>query len=314
MTAKKTLRLSAAVNDCFIMAKIGLDKLKSYNEAELKVLLYIAQEGVADPARLASKLSIDHAEADGAVAKLIEEGLLCPSEDKIKKPAKNISSNYDSEDLADAIDSDDGFKAVTNFTCDILGKQLNRNDLNTLYALYDYHGMSAEMICGVVEYCVSTEKRNMSYIFNTALAIQADGITSYDELEGYVKSKRTVNTKAARFRKLCGIGNRELTAKERSYTERWFGEMKYSFDVVKRAYEITIDRIGELKLPYMSKIIEQWYAKGVRTLDDAEKLDKKHAEAKTAENGDEDMEKFFSAARKKGFMKQETEEKQEANT
>jgi len=305
MATKKNLRLDANVGDCFIMTKIKAEAFKTYGEAELKVLLCVAQEGTVDLARISATLGMEQAAIDTAVNKLCEDGLLCAGEEKAKRISKNIASSYDNEDLADAIDNDKGFRAVTNFTCDILEKQLNRNDLNTLYSLYDYYGMSAEMICGIVEYCVSTGKRSMSYIFNTAMSIRDDGITSYEALEGYIKAKRSVNSKSTRFRKLCGIGNRELTSKERGYTDRWFGEMKLSFDLVKKAYELTVDRIGELKFPYMSKIIEQWYAKGVRTVEDAEKLDSKHKETKAAEGSEYDIEKYFTAAAKKGYIKQD---------
>lgn len=309
MTARKTLALAAPVNNCYIMARLSAEQLKSFTGAELKVLIYIAQEGVAEAGKLHVKLGITQEDAEKAVLSLTENGLVAIGNEKPKRSNVGRSSQYDNEDIADAVDSDEGFKAVTAFACDTLQKQLNRNDLNTLYSLYDYYGMGADLVCGVVEYCASLGKRSLSYIFNTAMSMQADGITSYDEFEGYIKARRTADSKAARFRKLCGIGNRELTAKERSYPDRWFGEMKLSFDLVKKAYEITIDRIGELKLPYMSKILEQWYAKGVRTVEDAEKLDKKRADEKAAEkaeqNSEYDIEKYIAAAAKKGYIKQD---------
>lgn len=308
MTVGKTLALAVPVNDCYIMARLSGEQLKSFSEAELKILIYVAQEGGADIGKLHVKLGLPREEVEAAVTRLTESGLVSLGNVKITKKAQGMSSQYNSEDIAYAIDSDDGFKAVTTFACDTLQKQLNRNDLNTLYALYDYHGMSADLVCGVLEYCASLGKTSLSYIFNTAIGVQADGITSYDEFETYIKARRTADSKAARFRRLCGIGNRELTAKERSYTDRWFGEMKLSFDLVKRAYEITVDRIGELKLPYMSKILEQWFAKGVRTVEDAEKLNKKHADeraaAKSAESSEYDIEKYIAAAAKKGYLKQ----------
>lgn len=307
MSAKKMVRLTADVGNCFVMARISTEQLKSFSEAEIKVLLYVAQEGVCDPSRLSSKLAIDSAAAEKAVESLKAGGLLDFADDKAKKGGKAHYSQYDGEDLADAVDADEGFRAVTNYATEILQKQLNRNDLNTLYSLYDYYGFGADMVCGIMEYCVSLGKGNLSYIFNTAVNMQKDGIVSYDALEGYIKAKRTADSKAARFRRMCGIGNRELTAKERSYTDRWFGEMKLSYDLVKKAYETTVDRIGELKLPYMSKIIEQWYAKGVRTVDDAEKYDQKHKETKAAESSEYDIEKYFTAAAKKGYIKQEGE-------
>ena len=305
MATKRNLRLNANIGNCFIMTKLKPEAFKKYGEVELKVLLCVAQEGVIEVSRLPLVLGTDQNIIDAAISTLSEDGLLVTGEEKHKKVSKSTSSNYDNEELADAIDNDDGFKAVTSFACDILEKQLNRNDLNTLYSLYDYYGMSADMICGIVEYCVSTGKQSMSYIFNTAMSIRDDGITNYDALEGYIKVKRSVNSKSTRFRKLCGIGNRELTAKERGYTERWFGELQLSFDLVKRAYELTIDRIGELKFPYMSKIIEQWHSKGVRTVADAEKVDAKHKEEKTAESNEYDIEKYFTAAAKKGYIKPE---------
>lgn len=304
MPKKRTVQIEGT-DGYFIMRKLSADILKQMTEAELKVLLYGASGGNCELAHLALELGISTDEADSALTTLEKLQLISVKEEKTKK-AKSSRPQYDNEEIADAMDTSDSFKDITDYTCEKLEKQLNRNDLNTLYSLYDYYGMPAELICGVVEYCVSINRRDMAYIFNTAVAIQADGINSYEALEAYIKAKRTADTKAGRFRRLCGWGNRELSDKERTYTDRWFGEMRLSFDLVKYAYEIMVNAKHEVVLPYMSAIIEKWYANGVRTVEAAKKQNEQKPQK--AEKGiDAEVEQLLMAAAQKGYLKPEKE-------
>ena len=307
MSIKRTIKILSSVDNYFIMPKLGADVLKELTGAELKVLLYSAAGGDGNLNSMAAALDITVDETDYALQKLENMGIVAVREEKIKKPKTNHGSQYDNEEIADAMDGDDGFRAIVSYSADKLEKQLNRNDLNTLYALYDYYGMSPDLVCGIVEYCVSIGKRNLSYIFNTAVTMQADGIGSYEALEGYLKAKRTAEGKAGRFRKLCGIGNRELTTKERMFTDRWFGEMRLGFDLVKLAYEITVNNTGEVALPYMSKILEKWYAKGIKTVEEANACQEQKPK-KTAGGDDPEIEELLMAAAQKGYLKPNREE------
>ncbi len=308
MSVKRKIKLLSGVEDYFIMPKLSGNILKELSGADLKVLLYSASGGDCNLNLMAEALELTADEADRALTRLEDMGIVEVKEEKVKKQKTNVNSQYDGEELAEAVDEDDGFRGIVDYSTEKLEKQLNRNDLNTLYALYDYYGMAPELICGIVEYCVSIGKRNLSYIFNTAVAMQADGVVSYEGLEGYIKSKRTADGKSNRFRKLCGIGNRELTTKERTYTDRWFGEMRLSFDLVKLAYEKTVNATGEVALPYMSKILEKWFAKGIKTVEEAEQYEEK--KPKKAEYGGEDseIEELLAAAAKKGRLKPQQEE------
>lgn len=302
MPKKRTIQIQAASN-CFIMQKLPASVLKQLTAAELKVLLYGASGENCELALIAAELGITVDEADAALTALEKLEIISIKEEKQKKSKVQHSSQYDSEELADAMDGNDSFKEVVDFATDKLQKQLNRNDLNTLFSLHDYYGMPAELICGVLEYCVSIGKRNLSYIFNTAVAMQADGVNSYEALEGYLKAKRSADSKASRFRRLCGWGNRELSNKERTYTDRWFGEMRFSFDLVKYAYEITVNNTGEVALPYMSKVLERWYSKGVKTVDDAKNQEEKKPPQKAEKKMDPEVEELLMAAAKKGHIK-----------
>lgn len=307
MAIKRTIKILSSVDNYFIMPKLSSDVLRELTGAELKILLHSAAGGDGNLNSMAASLDITVDEADYALRKLEDMGIVSVREEKIKKPKTNTSSQYDNEEIANAMDGDGGFRAIVSFSTDKLEKQLNRNDLNTLYALYDYYGMSPDLVCGIVEYCVSIGKRNLSYIFNTAVTMQADGIGSYEALEGYLKAKRTADGKAGRFRRLCGIGNRELTTKERMFTDRWFGEMRLNFDLVKYAYEITVNNTGEVALPYMSKILEKWYAKGIKTVEEATACQEQ--KPKKATGGDDpEIEELLMAAAKKGYLRPEEEQ------
>ena len=308
MTVKRTIKLLSSVEDYFIMPKMGAETLKSLTSADLRVLLFSASGGDTNLVSMAEALGLTADEAERALERLENFGIVSVKEEKVKKVKTSHTSQYDNEEIADAMDGDGGFRGIVSFSSDKLEKQLNRNDLNTLYALYDYYGMAPDLICGIVEYCVSVGKRNLSYIFNTALSMQADGIGSYEELEGHLKAKRTADGKSGRFRKLCGIGNRELTSKERTYTDRWFGEMRLSFDLVKHAYEITVNNTGEVALPYMSKILEKWHAKGIKTVEDANSYEAQKPKKASYGGEDPEIEELLMAAAQKGYLKTKQEE------
>jgi DnaD/phage-associated family protein len=108
----------------------------------------------------------------------------------------------------------------------------------------------------------------MQYIMKTALSLADSGIGTYEQLEEYLKKKEEANTEVSKFKTHCGFGNRALTSKEEKFFVRWFEEMRYSFEVVRLAYEITVDKTHELSFNYMGKILENWFAAGYKTPED----------------------------------------------
>ena len=76
--------------------------------------------------------------------------------------------------------------------------------------------------------------------------------------------------------------------------------MGYSLEIVKLAYEITVDKTHEVNFNYMGKILENWFAKGCKTLDDVKSANKKPSVPQTTDSFEVDD--FFAAALKKsGF-------------
>ncbi|MEG2074777.1 MAG: DnaD domain protein, partial [Angelakisella sp.] len=73
------------------------------------------------------------------------------------------------------------------------------------------------------------------------------------------------------IRSLFGINDRELSAKEKNYIATWFGDYGFDTDLIKLAYEKTVDNTGKVAFPYIHKILSQWHTNGIRTVEGAER-------------------------------------------
>lgn len=301
---KKNLTVSSICDESILLPRKALDLIKALSENELKTLLYASAFKRFSVSEAATELGLTVEETEKAVEELEKKSLLKLSNEEDKQTKTPKLTQYDGEELAEAIEKQDDFKALTVFASETLGKLLNRNDLNSLYNLYDYHAVQAELLCGIIEYCASKGKTGMAYVHSTTLSMLADGIDSYEKLDGYLRLKKSAESKSNKFKKLCGFGSRELSAKEKQYLQRWFEEMTLSLELVKYAYELMVNSIGEVRLAYMAKILEQWYAKGLRTPAEVEAY--KTSESKSGgAKGDKsyDADEFFAAAASRGYLK-----------
>ena len=107
------------------------------------------------------------------------------------------------------------------------------------------------------------------------------------------KDKRSLEYKV---RKLFGVGMREFTKRERDIFDSWVG-LKLRFDLIKRAYEISVDNGKGANWQYINKILENWNISGVKTLEDAEKTIAKNKSKLSMSTFDTDD--FFEAALKR---------------
>lgn len=294
--------VASGLDEFFIVPKKIMNCIKGMNEKELKLFLFLCANKSCSSAEAVELLGLTEEEYEAAAgyirgAKFFE---LSATFDTPKKKLANASlmQSYDGELIADVLEKNGEFKFVAEVAASCLGKaNLNRNDLNSLYNLFDYVGLDAKFICGVIHYCATKGKTSMQYIMKTALSMADSGINTYEALEEYLKKKEEANTEISKFKALCGFGSRALSTKEEKFFSRWFEELCYSFDVVKLAYEITVDKTHAVSFNYMGKILENWFASGYKTVDDI-----KNGAKKPAVKGIDDsftVDDFVAAAMKK---------------
>lgn len=301
--AKSSVTVSSICDESILLPKKVLEVIKGLGEAELKVFVYACGVKRFYLNDAAAELGLTVESAENAINVLRDNELLRLSNER-EKPTKTVSvPQYGGEELAEAMQEKDEFKSLVEFASKKLNKVLNRNDINTLYNLYDFHAISPDFICGVIGHCSNKGKIGMAYIQATTLSLVEEGIDSYEKLEAHFKHKTDAESKIFRFRKMFGFGNRELSTKEKQFFQRWFDDLDLSFELVKFAYEKMVDRIGEVKLPYMAKILEQWVTKGWATVEEVTAGEVSEPKIKEEPNKSYDTEDFFEAAARKGYLK-----------
>ena len=82
--------------------------------------------------------------------------------------------------------------------------------------------------------------------------------------------------------------------------EAWVCTMQYGHDVIRLAYDATVDAIGKPSLSYANTILERWYAEGYRTVEDVTKAMEDYRRAKSG-GSSFDIDDFFQAALKNTY-------------
>ncbi len=300
----KNLKINCASYENFIMAGEIIPMLSKINETQLKVFVYCSANREFELSAAAESVGIPAPEFEEAVKFWGETGLISIGEQTVP-PAKKVAllQNYDGETLAHAMENEHEFSALKNTVEDMLGKILNKNDINLLYNIYHFSGLGADYVCTVAAYAVARGRANMRYITQTALSLCDEGVDTFEKLEAVLSERQKNDDLRSRFITLCGFGARKLSSKEEGYITKWFADYNLSFDVVKTAYEKMVDAIGEVKLSYLDKILTDWHEQGVKNAEEAKKTIKQRmnaAASKTLPEDSFDINEFIDAAMKRG--------------
>ena len=292
-------RIITPADGMIILPRGVLNQLKTASAEELRLLTYMFAEPESDLAAAARETGMTVAQAESAYsfwrgAGIIEEGSVK------KQVAKDASMyrNYDSETISELRDSDPDFRMVCDFAGEKLEKMLTKNDYSTLLYLYDFVRMPAPVICGVIALCCGEGKNSLQYIYKKTVALYENGIDTYEKFESYLARREAINSDIGKLRKLCGLGDRELSTKEKTMFDSWFGEWRLPFELVRLAFEKTVDAKGKVVFPYMNSILRSWYENGYASVEDVAKGEASRKQDGSASFTGDD---FIEAAMNRGF-------------
>ena len=285
--------------ELIILPKEVLSHIKNASADELKTLIYYFAERDADASDAAREIGLTKAQVESAYAFWRGTGIFVESEGKKKHIAADTSvyRNYDAATLSDAIEHNADFSLVCKIASDKLEKMLTKNDISSLFYLFDFVRIPAPIICGVIEFCCENGKKSLQYIFKKATALYENGIDTYEKFDQYLANLAAINSNIGKLRKLCGMGDRALTTKEQKLFDCWFGEWGLPFETIELAYEKTVDSTGKLSTTYMNGILRHWHEEGYVTVADVQNGDKGPNTGNTSFEGDE----FIEAALSRGF-------------
>jgi len=217
-------------------------------------------------------------------------------------PKKTLQTNslpaYTEEQAADIIESHTEIAGIIDACQQIAEKMFTPNEVQSIIGMYDYLGLTdAGYIETLYLYCKSLGKVSPRYVEKVAIGLHDSGITTTTELNEHIKLREMCDDMMSRIRLLIGAGDRALTAKEKRQFEVWCTDWKLDMEVITKAYEVTVDNIGEYKLPYMSKVLENWHGEGLDTVDAVEKSLEAYKKNKSDTIGsDFNEDEYFEAA------------------
>ena len=273
------------------------DNIRLASVLQLKVLLYMLRHSEKNLTGedLSAALSIDKADAEDAMIFWQERGLLMKS-DESAKPLLHIEATTDvtltknepvavttqeevqpkkvsdipisrpsHEQIATRLKECKEFSGLFAEAQAALGKTIGYDGQSVLIMMHDSYGLPFEVILMAIEYAVQQQKTGFSSIAKIGKYWSEQGIDTLEGAMEYMEEHNAVNETWNKLRSLTDITNRTPTSKQRGYLVAWVKEYGYGADIIYYAYEESVDRTGKMSMPYMDKIIRNWYERGVKT-------------------------------------------------
>ena len=210
---------------------------------------------------------------------------------------------YSSGELADMMEKRESLRLLIDEAQNIFGKMFNLHEVNILVGLVDYLQLDGEYILVLLAHCRRMELKSLRAVERYAISLIDQGIGTAPALEARVQELEAAHTLEGKVRSMFGLKSRALTSKEKKFIAAWIG-FGYGEEVIRRAYEITVNATGEPSLSYANAILERWHADGLATPEEIDRRLQAEREAKTGKTtlgNSFDTDDFFEAALKRSF-------------
>lgn len=271
--------------------------LKLCSESQLKVLLLVFRDAPnpVDVQYIAKRLGLTPTQTDDALEYWRQAGVLTQNEPatvrqsaaapaKTPAPQNTVSENAQGQRITTVHSRGKLTPAQINLMSSAdpsvpwlleqlqqrLARPLSPGEVETVAYLYSYLHLTPDYLLMAVEYCKMIGKTNMLYIEKLVTGWVEAGVDTHDKAEAHICELTRRASNEGIIKVLFGINDRELSTKEKHYIATWFSEYSYDVDMIKLAYERTVDNTGKVAFPYLHKILTQWNKQGVRTVAQAE--------------------------------------------
>lgn len=178
--------------------------------------------------------------------------------------------NYEIDELNYGMKNEE-LVQIKNYIQVQLGKPLQPSDINVLYGLYDWIGLTTDVIRILFEFCFETGFKNIKYTEKIAMTWKEKGILDAETARKYVELQTNGFSKILSY---FGIYDRCPTEPEIVFFTKWISDYNTPLELIKIACEKTILNIGKIKHSYTNSIIEKWHLANIKTVEDVEANDK----------------------------------------
>lgn len=302
-----------------VLPAVDADALLRLGDGDCALLyLYLLRAGgVLDESAAVSTLCISQERLRLSADKLRREGLLGEST-QVLAPAEELPE-YTAEELTARSREDKSWSALLQETQRIMGKVLNRPELNTLFGIYDRLGMSTETIILLINRVSENLHRRygegraptMYAIEREAYAWARRDILTLDSAMEYLALLDRNAQREASILSIIQLGDRKPSSSERKFLESW-SAMGFPTEVYELAYDRMVSQIGKFSWKYMNSILQSWQEKNLKTVAEIETGDVRATNARNnsrrkdkpvttnATTEGDDLQAFINMVNKKG--------------
>lgn len=257
------------------------------DESDLRVfsaaVLFADEDGEFQISELCERLGFSQSEVNASVKFWKGAGLFCTTTAKRKEVSSCQTAHkggaishagvedYTNEELAGILETNIR-PAFVDEAQKAMGKMFNKNEVGKLIGIVDQLGFEEEAVLAILSYCVRLDKKSINYAEKIALTFHDQDISTAEQVHAQIDYLERCNSNIEKIRGLYGFGGRALTATEKKHFTTWTEEYGFDFEVIRFAYEITVDTIANPAPRYTAKILQTWYENGLKTLAEIEKF------------------------------------------
>lgn len=273
-----------------VPAAVADRHLKFCSEAQLKVLLLALRQGQSpvDTAGIAGRLGLTEAEVDDCLqywqeARLFTEGS-APQPEKAgpapaELPKKTVEEGVTTirsrghlspGEVNALLREDKRFAGLAAELEKARGSVLSPSEREILAYLCGSLELTPEYLLVAAAYCRDRGKKKMSYLEKMVAGWLEEGIDTYEKAEVHIRRLTRQEDDEGRIRRLFGLPERALTAREKACINRWCGEYMTPDALIKLAYDRAVEATGKVSFAYIDKVLAAWTAKGITTVEAAE--------------------------------------------
>lgn len=272
----KYLINAAAFIGAFPVPSTVVDKyIKLSSAVQLKVLLVCMRNSSSpiESDEIANILGISVSEVDDAILYWSECGILnaetpAAKTAEVKEEIVSRLEKPNREDVARRGNEDPKIRFLLREAQMKFGRNLKMNESSTFVWLCDDLGIDVSVLLLLIEYAVSENKKNISFIEKTAIKWKDNGVETLVDAENEIKKAAQNKLAVSIVWKAFGIDTRKPSENEQKYCDTWVNEWGISSELLLRAYNICIDNKSKLVFQYIHAVLENWHKKGYKTVAD----------------------------------------------
>ncbi|MBR6604171.1 MAG: DnaD domain protein [Clostridia bacterium] len=311
-----------------VIPAAAIGKIEKASKKDIKILLILASDVTCGIDELVKRSGLKKEEVESSLAfwrgadiiefddgekvkipktpeKEDEEAVAPVSSKKLR--SEDSLPGYTTEELNSLLEKRAEYKFLIGECQQLFGKMFNPSEINIVVALSDYLGLDSEYILVLFAHLGKKEHKSVRTAEKMAHRFLDEGITDAVTLGERLRFLEGLEEVENKVRTAFGINSRALTKKEKTLIEKWLSEYHFGFDMIEKAYELTVDSTGKASLPYAGAILDRWYSEGIKSVEDAEKNISEHKKkaSETAEEhkGSFDTDEFFEAALRRSYGK-----------